>query len=103
MHIIVSSGELFDYAHGEPPVQYLTALRLLKVSFLPFIRPFENDALNLVSQISEPWVTRILIDHCNVERVLMAPTRKQAENMLIEISDGVALSAEGFKLRRWKM
>jgi len=33
----------------------------------------------------------------------MAPTRKQAEDVLKEISDGVALSAEGFKLRRWKM
>ena len=102
MHIIVSSGELFDYAHGEPPVQYLTALRLLKVSFLSFIRVFETMYWSS-SQISEPWVTRILIDHCNVERVLMAPTRKEAENILKETSDGVALSAEGFKLRRWKM
>lgn len=33
----------------------------------------------------------------------MAPTRLEAENLLKEISDGVALSAEGFKLRRWKM
>ncbi|KIM39560.1 hypothetical protein M413DRAFT_29277 [Hebeloma cylindrosporum] len=83
MHVIVSSGELFDYTHGEPPSQYLTALRLLK--------------------ISEPWVTRILIDHCHIERILMAPTRVEAENLLKEISDGVALSSEGFKLRRWKI
>ncbi|KAF8959619.1 hypothetical protein BDZ97DRAFT_1385347 [Flammula alnicola] len=81
--ILVSSGDLFDYSQGEPPAQYLTALRLLK--------------------ISNPWVTRLLIDHAGIERIYVAPTRKEAEEILKERGDGVALSGMGHKLTRWRI
>ncbi|KAF9563561.1 P-loop containing nucleoside triphosphate hydrolase protein [Agrocybe pediades] len=81
--IMTCSGDLFDFSQGEPPATYLTALRLL--------------------EINDPRVERILIDFVSVERTYVAPTRKEADNVLKERGGktNVAISADSFKVTRW--
>ncbi|KAG2009547.1 hypothetical protein CC2G_012466 [Coprinopsis cinerea AmutBmut pab1-1] len=63
--IIISQKDIFDYSSGEPDQKYLTVLRAL--------------------EISEPFVTRVLINQAAIERVVLNPERKALENQLLEI------------------
>ncbi|KAF7299670.1 p-loop containing nucleoside triphosphate hydrolase protein [Mycena chlorophos] len=76
------SPDLFDYQHGEPPEDVLTVLRAL--------------------EIDDPHVLRILINRLGIESRVLAPTRKEAEQILRRLGgQGYAWSKDGFNLTRF--
>ncbi|KAI0916775.1 hypothetical protein AcW1_007861 [Taiwanofungus camphoratus] len=80
--IVITEVDLFDYSRGEPPEQYLTVLRAL--------------------QISDPFVLRILINQAHIESTFLAPTRAEADRILLEVGrGGVAWSGDLFRVQRF--
>ncbi|KAG6853816.1 hypothetical protein C0991_001062 [Blastosporella zonata] len=75
--IIINKRDLFDYSRGEPPAEYLTVLRAL--------------------EISDPYVMRVLINMAKIERIVLAHTRVEGEQMLRGLrGGGVAWTSERF-------
>ncbi|TBU45032.1 P-loop containing nucleoside triphosphate hydrolase protein [Dichomitus squalens] len=80
--IIISEVDLFDFSEGEPPVQYLTILRALEVS--------------------NPYVLRQLVNTAHIENQLLAPSRREADQMLMGLpKGGVALAADLYRVVRF--
>ncbi|KAF8645220.1 hypothetical protein AX16_008047 [Volvariella volvacea WC 439] len=79
IQIIIFEKDLFDFNHGEPPREYLTVLRAL--------------------EISDPYVTRILINMGTIERQILAETRRRGEDMLKQLRGGQAWTLDGFNVR----
>ncbi|KIJ26662.1 hypothetical protein M422DRAFT_55402 [Sphaerobolus stellatus SS14] len=72
--IIISEIDLFDYSRGEPPDQILTVLRVL-------------DCFGLIGtlQITNEFVKRLLINTINIERIVLADTRDDADKILLQL------------------
>lgn len=89
--------DLFDYRHGEPPEHLLTVLRALDVRYSPSL-PLINS--RLVNQISDPYVLRILINQARIESQILAPTRREAQEILQNLrGGGHAWSQDKFAVR----
>ncbi|KAI0061628.1 P-loop containing nucleoside triphosphate hydrolase protein [Artomyces pyxidatus] len=82
INIFVSEVDLFDYREGELDQRYFTVLRAIEVS--------------------DEYVLRILINQANIERTLLARTRKEADEQLKEIrGGGVGVAADMYRVRRY--
>ncbi|KAH9980223.1 hypothetical protein BGW80DRAFT_1274148 [Lactifluus volemus] len=80
--VFVSEVDLFDYKSGEPPPNYPTILRVINVS--------------------DEFVLRILINQAKIERILLAPTRKAADELLSGIErGGQCQTADLWRVQRW--
>ncbi|KAK0188177.1 hypothetical protein F5146DRAFT_1104896 [Armillaria mellea] len=80
--IFVASKDIFDYSGGEPPAHMLTVLRAL--------------------DISDPYVLRIMINQRGIERMFLAKTRREGEQILREVhGGGQAWTADGYLLKRY--
>ncbi|KAI9465450.1 P-loop containing nucleoside triphosphate hydrolase protein [Lactarius psammicola] len=81
-NVFVSEVDLFDYRSGEPDPQYPTVLRVIDVT--------------------DEFVLRILINQVKIERTLLAPTRKAADNLLSGITGGgQCLTADLWRVQRF--
>ncbi|KAI0081596.1 P-loop containing nucleoside triphosphate hydrolase protein [Panus rudis PR-1116 ss-1] len=80
--ITITERDLFDYSAGEPPENYLTVLRAL--------------------EISDPFVLRILINQASIERFILAKSRAEADAQLERIGQGVAWTADLFRVERFR-
>ena len=95
--IIVYEKDLFDYRHGEPPEHLLTVLRALDVRYSPS-PPLINS--RRVNQVSDPYVLRILINQARIETQILAPTRREAQEILQNLrGGGQAWSQDKFAVR----
>jgi hypothetical protein len=95
--IIVYEKDLFDYRHGEPPEHLLTVLRALDVRYSPSTSFISSRRVN---QISDPYVLRILINQAHIESQILAPTRREAQEILQHLrSGGQAWSHDKFAVR----
>ncbi|KAJ4482308.1 P-loop containing nucleoside triphosphate hydrolase protein [Lentinula aciculospora] len=79
--IIIFEKDRFDYSSGEPAPDILTVLRAM--------------------QIEDEDVKRILINQARIETLILAPTRKEAENVLRRVGGGVAWSQDRFNVKRF--
>ncbi|PBK97840.1 P-loop containing nucleoside triphosphate hydrolase protein [Armillaria gallica] len=80
--IFVAPKDIFDYSGGEPPAHMLTVLRAL--------------------DISDPYVLRIMINQRGIERMFLAKTRREGEQILREVhGGGQAWTADGYLLKRY--
>ncbi|KIJ26663.1 hypothetical protein M422DRAFT_55403 [Sphaerobolus stellatus SS14] len=80
--ITISDVDLFDYSRGEPPEDILTVLRAL--------------------EIKDEWVKRILINQRSIEKVVLAKTRKEGDQILQQLrGNGFAWTADGNIVRRY--
>ncbi|KAG7443126.1 P-loop containing nucleoside triphosphate hydrolase protein [Guyanagaster necrorhizus] len=80
--IFVAPRDIFDYSSGEPPAHMLTVLRAL--------------------DISDPYVLRIMINQRSIERMFLAKTRREGEQVLREVNGGgQAWTADGYLLKRY--
>ncbi|KAK0487309.1 P-loop containing nucleoside triphosphate hydrolase protein [Armillaria novae-zelandiae] len=80
--IFVAPKDIFDYSGGEPPAHMLTVLRAL--------------------DISDPYVLRIMINQRGIERMFLAKTRREGEQILREVNGGgQAWTADGYLLKRY--
>ncbi|GBE84843.1 Structural maintenance of chromosomes protein [Sparassis crispa] len=80
--ITISEVDLFDYSSGEPPEGYLTVLRAL--------------------EISDEYVLRILINRAHIESTFLAPTRLDADGVLLQYGrSGTAWSADLYNVSRF--
>ncbi|KXN81796.1 Structural maintenance of chromosomes protein 6 [Leucoagaricus sp. SymC.cos] len=78
--ITISSSELFDFSEGEPPSDYLTVLRAL--------------------EITNPLVTRILVNTAGIESRVLAKTRLEAQRSLERLPrGGQAFTLDAFLVR----
>ena len=81
--VITSEVDLFDYSSGEQPEGVHTVLRELVVS--------------------DPYVLRVLINQANIERIVLAQTRDEADNILKKLRQnghgGNVAWANGFVVR----
>ncbi|CAA7262794.1 unnamed protein product [Cyclocybe aegerita] len=77
--ILIYEKDLFDYRHGEPPQEFLTVLRAL--------------------EISDPYVTRILINQMHIESQVLAHTRKEGQQLLERLRGGSAWTLDNFNVR----
>ncbi|KAI0269879.1 P-loop containing nucleoside triphosphate hydrolase protein [Gloeopeniophorella convolvens] len=68
INVFVTEVDLFDYSQGEPAPHYTTILRVL--------------------DISNEFVVRILINQAKIERTLLAKTRREADEMLRQMTTG---------------
>ncbi|TFY75234.1 hypothetical protein EWM64_g8778 [Hericium alpestre] len=68
INVVVSEVDLFDYSRGEPPTGYTTVLRAIEVS--------------------DQRVLRRLINSASIESVMLAPTRSEADRMLLTLPHG---------------
>ncbi|KAF9524403.1 P-loop containing nucleoside triphosphate hydrolase protein [Crepidotus variabilis] len=98
VRVLVSSGDLFDFRSGEPAPEYLTIMRALKVRNMTIGR---LGSPHLISQISNEWVKRILIDQNKIERTFLTLTRLDAERILNRVGRGEAISADGMQVKKW--
>ncbi|KAI0250769.1 hypothetical protein BJV78DRAFT_1127436, partial [Lactifluus subvellereus] len=81
--VFVSEVDLFDYSAGEPRAEYPTILRVVDVS--------------------NEYVLRILINQAKIERILLAPTRRAADELLSSIDGGgQCLTADLWRVQRWR-
>lgn len=81
-NVFVSEVDLFDYRSGEPDPQYPTILRVINVT--------------------DEFVLRILINQAKIERTLLAPTRKAADELLSSLSKGgQCLTADLWRVQRF--
>ncbi|KAN0139913.1 P-loop containing nucleoside triphosphate hydrolase protein [Lactarius tabidus] len=81
-NVFVSEVDLFDYRSGEPDPQYPTILRVIDVT--------------------DEFVLRILINQAKIERTLLAPTRKAADELLSSLSKGgQCLTADLWRVQRF--
>ncbi|KAI0755297.1 P-loop containing nucleoside triphosphate hydrolase protein [Daedaleopsis nitida] len=80
--IIISEVDLFDFSEGEPPQNYLTVLRAIEVS--------------------DEYVLRQLVNNAHIESVLLAPTRAEADRMLMSLgTGGQAMSGDFYRVVRF--
>ncbi|EMD31410.1 hypothetical protein CERSUDRAFT_163056 [Gelatoporia subvermispora B] len=79
--IIIAPVDLFDYSKGEPPPAYLTVLRAL--------------------DISDEYILRVLINQLSIERIFLAPSRADADRILISAKSGVAWAADSYRVQRF--
>ncbi|KAK0221980.1 P-loop containing nucleoside triphosphate hydrolase protein [Armillaria fumosa] len=80
--IFVAPKDIFDYSGGEPPAHMLTVLRAL--------------------DISDPYILRIMINQRGIERMFLAKTRREGEQILREVhGGGQAWTADGYLLKRY--
>ncbi|TCD69031.1 Structural maintenance of chromosomes protein 6 [Steccherinum ochraceum] len=68
VQIIITERDLFDYSQGEPPSHFMTVLRALEVS--------------------DEFVLRILINQNKIESTMLAPSRREADDMLLDFMRG---------------
>ncbi|KZT09323.1 P-loop containing nucleoside triphosphate hydrolase protein [Laetiporus sulphureus 93-53] len=80
--IIISEVDLFDYSRGEPPPEIPTMLRALDVS--------------------EEYVLRILVNNAHIENTVIAPTRRELDNILSQIGRGTGFSADLYRVQRFE-
>ncbi|KAF8527504.1 P-loop containing nucleoside triphosphate hydrolase protein [Hysterangium stoloniferum] len=82
IQIIITEVDLFDYSRGEPPSDILTALRVL--------------------DIKHEFVKRILINQRNIEKIVLADSRSDGDQLLMRLGgNGVAWSLDGYIPRRY--
>ncbi|RDX50230.1 P-loop containing nucleoside triphosphate hydrolase protein [Lentinus brumalis] len=80
--IIIAEVDMFDFSEGEPPQGYLTILRALEIS---------ND-----------YVLRQLVNTAHIEGTLLAPTRAEADKMLMSLgTGGQAMAADLYRVVRF--
>ncbi|KAK0503863.1 P-loop containing nucleoside triphosphate hydrolase protein [Armillaria luteobubalina] len=80
--IFVAPKDIFDYSGGEPAAHMLTVLRAL--------------------DISDPYVLRIMINQRGIERMFLAKTRREGEQILRKVrGGGQAWTADGYLLKRY--
>ncbi|KAK2465406.1 hypothetical protein APHAL10511_002760 [Amanita phalloides] len=77
--IVIYVKDMFDFGHGEPREDVLTVNRSL--------------------EISDPYVLRILINFANVERIVLAGTRKDGDQCLRGLGGGTGWTSDGFLVR----
>jgi hypothetical protein len=94
--IIVYEKDLFDYRHGEPPENFLTVLRALDVRYSPSPSHIYS---YYQKQISDPYVLRILINQARIESQILAPTRREAQEILQRLRGGRAWSLDKFAVQ----
>ncbi|KAI0338901.1 P-loop containing nucleoside triphosphate hydrolase protein [Trametopsis cervina] len=80
-NIVIAQMDLFDYSGGEPPAEYLTALRAIEVS--------------------NEYVLRILINSFNIESILVAESRAEADRQLQQLGRGMAWTADSYTVQRF--
>ncbi|EKM51961.1 uncharacterized protein PHACADRAFT_102496 [Phanerochaete carnosa HHB-10118-sp] len=80
--IIISEVDLFDYSRGEPAQGFMTVLRAL--------------------DISNEWVLRLLINAFSIESILIAETRKDADDRLRDLGHGVAWTSDAYTVERYR-
>ncbi|KAI0084778.1 P-loop containing nucleoside triphosphate hydrolase protein [Irpex rosettiformis] len=80
-NIVISEVDLFDYSTGEPPAEYTTVLRIL--------------------DISDEYVLRILINSANIEGILVAETRADADRQLQRLGRGIAWTMDFYTVHRF--
>lgn len=99
--IIISKVDMFDYSEGEPPQQFLTVLRAIEVRRGSRL----SNQLNYSSfpfQVTNDYVLRQLITNMHIEATMLAPTRKEADQMLIAHGrGGQAVSADLYRVSRF--
>ena len=102
INVIVSEVDLFDYSSGEPAPQYRTVLRVIDVSLTPTLALI-LDIQYPPSQVSNEFVLRILINQAKIERMLLAPTRSAADDLLRSVNGGrQCLTADLWRVQRWR-
>ncbi|KAH9042087.1 P-loop containing nucleoside triphosphate hydrolase protein [Lactarius pseudohatsudake] len=80
--VFVSEVDLFEYRDGEPDPKYPTILRVIDVT--------------------DEFVLRILINQAKIERTLLAPTRKAADDLLSGLNGGgQCLTADLWRVQRF--
>ncbi|KAK0235306.1 P-loop containing nucleoside triphosphate hydrolase protein [Armillaria nabsnona] len=80
--VVAKRDSTFDYASGEPPARYLTALRAL--------------------EISDPYVTQMFINQYRIESIFLASTRAEGDAILREFGrGGFAWTTDGFLVRQF--
>lgn len=94
----MSAFEEFDYSAGEPPVEYPTPLRLLKVRKI-FDR--WNYGIDFI-QITNNHVARCIINSAKIERMYLADDRPSAEKLMDQRRHGVVLTSNGLKVTRFE-
>lgn len=64
--------------------------------------------MQLILQVTDEFVLRILINQAKIERTLLAPTRKAADELLSSLKDGslskggLCLTADLWRVQRFK-
>ncbi|KAF9804066.1 hypothetical protein IEO21_09462 [Rhodonia placenta] len=81
INIVIAEVDLFDYSRGEPPEGIPTVLRTLDVS--------------------DEYVLRLLINAMHIEGTLIAPTRREADELLQRVGRGLAWSGDLYTVRRY--
>ncbi|KAJ3786193.1 hypothetical protein GGU10DRAFT_290713 [Lentinula aff. detonsa] len=79
--IIIYEKDRFDYSSGEPAPDVLTVLRAI--------------------EIDDEDVKRILINQARIEALVLAHTRKDAEQILRRVGGGVAWTQDRFNVKRF--
>ncbi|KAJ4001639.1 P-loop containing nucleoside triphosphate hydrolase protein [Lentinula boryana] len=79
--IIIYEKDRFDYSSGEPAPDVLTVLRAI--------------------EIDDEDVKRILINQARIEALVLAHTRKDAEQILRRVGGGVAWTQDHFNVKRF--
>ncbi|THH19093.1 hypothetical protein EW146_g2017 [Bondarzewia mesenterica] len=80
--VFVGEVDLFDFSHGEPAPRYLTVLRAI--------------------ECSNEYVLRVLINQAKIERLLLGESRKEVDNLLLELSGGgTGLSLDLYRVIRY--
>jgi hypothetical protein len=97
--IIIYEKDLFDYSRGEP--DGLTVLRALQVC-MPFVDTC-HDADKNFRQISQPYVERILINQAHIEKIFLAPTRRDGEQVLASARGGTAWTRDWFRVIQYPL
>ncbi len=60
--------------------------------------------MQLISQVSNEFVVRILINQVKIERTLLAPTRKTADELLSNMTGGgQCLTADLWRVHRFRL
>ena len=92
---------MFDYSEGEPPQEYLTVLRAIEVRM--WCRLLNHLNHNTSSfQVTDDYVLRQMITNMRIEATMLAPTRKEADQMLIAHGrGGQAVTADLFRVTRF--
>ncbi|KAI0682435.1 P-loop containing nucleoside triphosphate hydrolase protein [Cytidiella melzeri] len=80
-NIVIAEVDLFDYSQGEPSAEFTTALRIIEVS--------------------DEYVLRVLINSFNIELMIVAETRADADRQLQRLGEGTAWTADSYTVRRF--
>jgi hypothetical protein len=98
MRIIVAQPDIFDYGVGEPPAHVITVLRALDVHITSMV---VWSASLIHSQVDNEWVKRLLINHSQIERLLLADIREHAERLLNDYACFTIWTADGLRVQRF--